>query len=195
MMCEVVITNRLHQTVTKKYDQLHQLTRGQILNNCKNGKKSNKGKTLKGPWWLRPYCAIIRESRNKYLHSAKKDWEWTLEMKSACFPSRHFFGLYKSPEGVMLTFEIKFLFFWDINECESAWEICHERAHCVNTIGGYLCERSCPDGFTAGLQGDCEDINECTLGLHNCTDGVLCSNVPGLFLSPPRIDLFRSRCF
>ncbi|CAG9531889.1 unnamed protein product [Cercopithifilaria johnstoni] len=70
----------------------------------------------------------------------------------------------------------------DINECESAREICHEQAHCVNTIGDYLCERNCPPGFKAGPQGDCEDIDECTLGMHNCTSGVLCINRPGTFL-------------
>uniref|UniRef100_A0A0R3RPP0 Hemicentin-1 n=1 Tax=Elaeophora elaphi TaxID=1147741 RepID=A0A0R3RPP0_9BILA len=78
-------------------------------------------------------------------------------------------------------YRIKDGFCTDINECESTREICHERAHCVNTIGGYLCERNCPPGYKADLQGDCADIDECTLGMHNCTSGVLCVNRPGTF--------------
>uniref|UniRef100_A0A915PUW8 Hemicentin-1 n=1 Tax=Setaria digitata TaxID=48799 RepID=A0A915PUW8_9BILA len=58
----------------------------------------------------------------------------------------------------------------DINECESAQKMCHEKAHCVNTVGDYFCERTCPPGFKASAQGNCEDINECTLGMHNCSD-------------------------
>ncbi|VDK82636.1 unnamed protein product [Litomosoides sigmodontis] len=70
----------------------------------------------------------------------------------------------------------------DMDECESSPKICHEEAHCINTIGDYVCKRTCPSGFKVGTHGDCEDIDECTLGMHNCTDGVLCINRPGTFI-------------
>ncbi|VDN03056.1 unnamed protein product [Thelazia callipaeda] len=69
----------------------------------------------------------------------------------------------------------------DINECESAREICHHKSSCINTAGDYLCERTCPTGYKSGLQGDCEDIDECELGMHNCKAGSRCINKQGGF--------------
>ncbi|XP_073528886.1 fibulin-7 [Phyllobates terribilis] len=71
----------------------------------------------------------------------------------------------------------------DVNECEvyKARGITRLCVHaCINTPGSYRC--SCPAGYK--LLGDgknCEDIDECTLGLHNCTKHSMCINTAGGF--------------
>ncbi|CAH2329676.1 fibulin-7, partial [Pelobates cultripes] len=71
----------------------------------------------------------------------------------------------------------------DVNECEvykmdGAPRLCMHT--CVNTPGTYRC--SCPSGYK--IHGDgktCEDIDECTSGIHNCTRGAMCINTGGSF--------------
>ncbi|XP_063299747.1 fibulin-7 [Pelobates fuscus] len=71
----------------------------------------------------------------------------------------------------------------DVNECEvykmdGAPRLCMHT--CVNTPGTYRC--SCPSGYK--IHGDgktCEDIDECTSGIHNCTRGAMCINIGGSF--------------
>ncbi|KAG8583224.1 hypothetical protein GDO81_008324 [Engystomops pustulosus] len=71
----------------------------------------------------------------------------------------------------------------DVNECEvykaeGTTRLCVHA--CINTPGSYRC--ACPAGYK--LLGDgknCEDLDECTLRLHNCTKHSMCINTAGGF--------------
>jgi hypothetical protein len=53
---------------------------------------------------------------------------------------------------------------------------------CENTPGSYLCVEGCEPGYIWSLkQGECRDIDECSLHKHNCTHGHRCENMPGSF--------------
>jgi hypothetical protein len=55
---------------------------------------------------------------------------------------------------------------------------CHH--HCANTKGSYRC--SCQRGYVLGSDGKtCEDVDECSLGTHDCTGRNFCLNVPGSY--------------
>jgi hypothetical protein len=70
--------------------------------------------------------------------------------------------------------------FLDINECTKNLSPCvSSEAKCVNLEGGYKCERECPNGFEASLNGDCVDVNECLLGKFKCDKGMDCLNTEG----------------
>jgi Calcium-binding EGF domain len=59
----------------------------------------------------------------------------------------------------------------NVDECgDRASNQCHRYAQCIDNYGGYEC--NCNDGFTdmnTSLPGrNCEQLNECKLGTHNC---------------------------
>jgi len=68
------------------------------------------------------------------------------------------------------------LFIADIDECADEIAACGMNERCVNADGGYRCSPACPPGFrprnNSRFAGEaeeaCEDINECSLGLHTC---------------------------
>ena len=59
---------------------------------------------------------------------------------------------------------------------------CGQTARCANTPGSFVC--ACSVGHAASNEdGECEDLNECGLGTHSCSDGagVACANSDGSF--------------
>uniref|UniRef100_A0A6M2DYH6 Putative conserved secreted protein n=1 Tax=Xenopsylla cheopis TaxID=163159 RepID=A0A6M2DYH6_XENCH len=71
----------------------------------------------------------------------------------------------------------------DINECERK-NVCPRFQHCVNTMGSYNCINSikCRHGFKLNEDNQCQDIDECSEGLHECTVGQLCKNRAGSYV-------------
>ncbi|XP_028845519.1 uncharacterized protein LOC114795935 isoform X2 [Denticeps clupeoides] len=67
----------------------------------------------------------------------------------------------------------------NLADCESTGSKCHIYAECLKTRDNkFMCV--CRLGFSGiGLQ--CEDIDECTLGLHNCHPKARCNNTLGSF--------------
>ncbi|XP_076863499.1 fibulin-7 [Brachyhypopomus gauderio] len=69
----------------------------------------------------------------------------------------------------------------DIDECEFFRLTQHGRLclhTCVNTAGSYHCE--CPRGYRLSRDGrNCQDIDECERGVHNCTHEQVCVNTFG----------------
>ena len=57
---------------------------------------------------------------------------------------------------------------------------------CTNTPGSYYC--ACREqGYQFNDRtGECEDINECRLGTHNCSTDLRCKNTDGSFLCKPK---------
>lgn len=75
----------------------------------------------------------------------------------------------------------------DSDECNSGLlPPCSENAYCQNTIGSYVCH--CKTGFIKPANDShfCEDVNECTGGLHNCFGTLKCVNTVGSFECLPR---------
>lgn len=64
----------------------------------------------------------------------------------------------------------------DVDECANGLATCGIGERCVNTEGSYRCSPTCLPGFRLrnspnfvnDTENPCEDINECSLGLHNC---------------------------
>ncbi|XP_071453142.1 protein kinase C-binding protein NELL1-like isoform X3 [Hetaerina americana] len=96
------------------------------------------------------------------------------------------------------------------DECEAGDHACHEHAVCSNTPGGYVCEcakgyhgdgyscrpicnQTCANGGECVAPGRCAcrrgyvgkgceaDLDECSLGLHECHAGSECVNMPGWY--------------
>ncbi|TRY72497.1 hypothetical protein TCAL_10380 [Tigriopus californicus] len=74
----------------------------------------------------------------------------------------------------------------DVNECSEGIHNCTSQSDCINTDGGFQCERqfrgiqSCPSGYLVNqTTGFCEDINECKLGIHDCLPSQRCNNTLG----------------
>ncbi|XP_040207017.1 fibulin-7 [Rana temporaria] len=71
----------------------------------------------------------------------------------------------------------------DVNECEvykteGAPRLCVYT--CINIPGSYRC--ACPSGYKSLGDGkNCEDIDECNSGLHNCSKLSMCINTAGGF--------------
>lgn len=66
----------------------------------------------------------------------------------------------------------------DIDEC--ATNPCKAFEVCENSQGSYHCR--CIDGYSRDEpDGDCEDMNECQLGLHTCTAAQRCDNTAGSY--------------
>ena len=57
---------------------------------------------------------------------------------------------------------------------------------CTNTPGSYYC--ACREqGYKFNERtGECEDINECKLGTHDCSTDLRCKNTDGGFLCKPK---------
>ncbi|XP_041035540.1 fibulin-2-like [Carcharodon carcharias] len=67
----------------------------------------------------------------------------------------------------------------DVDECSlTAATLCSYR--CVNTPGSFTCV--CPEGYVLAPNGrNCRDLEECSLGTHNCTAAETCFNIQGGF--------------
>lgn len=79
----------------------------------------------------------------------------------------------------------------DVDECITGIATCSVGEHCVNTEGSYRCSPICPPGFrlrnnsrsTSKAEEFCEDINECSLGLHTCNSLThYCRNTNGSYI-------------
>uniref|UniRef100_A0A673GE11 Fibulin-2-like n=1 Tax=Sinocyclocheilus rhinocerous TaxID=307959 RepID=A0A673GE11_9TELE len=75
----------------------------------------------------------------------------------------------------------------DVNECVTNTHTCQADERCVNTVGGFVCERqiSCSSGYQL-RNGVCEDIDECVMRTHNCGMGFQCQNTDGSFTCNPK---------
>uniref|UniRef100_A0A8C1ZP30 Fibulin 2 n=1 Tax=Cyprinus carpio TaxID=7962 RepID=A0A8C1ZP30_CYPCA len=75
----------------------------------------------------------------------------------------------------------------DVNECVTNTHTCQANERCVNTVGGFVCERqiSCSSGYQL-RNGVCEDIDECVTRTHNCGMGFQCQNTDGSFTCNPK---------
>eukprot|EP00933_Yihiella_yeosuensis_P011789 TRINITY_DN1194_c0_g1_i1.p1 TRINITY_DN1194_c0_g1~~TRINITY_DN1194_c0_g1_i1.p1 ORF type:complete len:948 (+),score=149.99 TRINITY_DN1194_c0_g1_i1:52-2895(+) len=75
---------------------------------------------------------------------------------------------------------------WGLNNSRDAFRGVQAGTHlcvanlstCTNTYGSYLC--ACNAGYV-GNGKDCQDINECSENLHNCTANSNCSNTVGSY--------------
>ncbi|CBY33082.1 unnamed protein product [Oikopleura dioica] len=76
----------------------------------------------------------------------------------------------------------------DENEClTQGIGICRSSEVCHNVYGSYRCD--CAKGYARPLGSPlCEDIDECSLGLHNCGGEQICQNFPGYFQCLERED-------
>uniref|UniRef100_A0A8C5WLB7 Fibulin 2 n=1 Tax=Leptobrachium leishanense TaxID=445787 RepID=A0A8C5WLB7_9ANUR len=90
----------------------------------------------------------------------------------------------------------------DINECEASPSPCKQGYNCINTLGSYVCQRrqlNCKRGYKPNENGTiCLDIDECSIGLHNCSSVESCYNLPGTHRCDCkkgyRYDHFRKTC-
>ncbi|KAK7119352.1 hypothetical protein R3I94_021252 [Phoxinus phoxinus] len=75
----------------------------------------------------------------------------------------------------------------DVNECVTNTHTCQADERCLNTVGGFVCERqiSCSSGYQL-RSGVCEDIDECVVRTHNCGMGFQCQNTDGSFTCNPK---------
>ena len=116
-------------------------------------------------------------------------------MKEAIQYARVLIILYKGTSNNILATAQLYLGL-DINECENSMNFCN--GTCENTPGSYNC--FCPTGYVPNPKGDLcigrfnfssiqiikiliifPDIDECRLGIHDCSRDALCSNTIGGF--------------
>lgn len=65
----------------------------------------------------------------------------------------------------------------DLDECSMITNLCQYQ--CINTLGSYEC--ICPPGFSLERNRQCRDVDECQLGIHNCSADDICVNIRGGF--------------
>ena len=96
---------------------------------------------------------------------------------------------------------------FDIDECSLGIHDCSIRTNCINELGKYNCEClagyndanctnldvmvcqvinqdfvcACKDGFDEHSNGTCTDIDECSLGIHECSEISSCFNDIGTY--------------
>uniref|UniRef100_UPI0035900F1F hemicentin-1 n=1 Tax=Myxine glutinosa TaxID=7769 RepID=UPI0035900F1F len=66
---------------------------------------------------------------------------------------------------------------YDINECLQG--VCHSAQRCQNTRGSYRCIDLCLPGMLLADNGTCVDIDECSMGTHECKYNQVCENMSG----------------
>uniref|UniRef100_A0A8C1LPZ8 EGF-like domain-containing protein n=1 Tax=Cyprinus carpio TaxID=7962 RepID=A0A8C1LPZ8_CYPCA len=91
----------------------------------------------------------------------------------------------------------------DIDECALVSDTCKGGMKCINHYGGYLClpqnaqifitnedessqrvvagASQCLPGFTLDEQNYCQDVDECSQGLHTCNADQICYNTRGSY--------------
>ncbi|XP_029995516.1 fibulin-2-like isoform X2 [Sphaeramia orbicularis] len=76
----------------------------------------------------------------------------------------------------------------DINECVQGSHNCGPTFDCVNTEGSFRCNPKprCSVGFNVDAQGNCVDVDECTLALP-CSPGFNCINTVGSYMCQRKI--------
>ena len=97
---------------------------------------------------------------------------------------------------------------YDINECSLSIHDCPIRSNCINKVGSYDCECYagyndmnctdlnvmvcqmndqcvCKDGYDEHVNGTCTDVNECSLGTHQCQKDLDCVNESGSYKCDP----------
>ncbi|XP_078596282.1 uncharacterized protein LOC144873139 isoform X2 [Branchiostoma floridae x Branchiostoma japonicum] len=71
----------------------------------------------------------------------------------------------------------------DINECDGS--SCPRGTKCINTVGSYRCQRlvTCGPGYELNAdESNCEDIDECARGTHDCQGLSECKNNRGSYI-------------
>uniref|UniRef100_A0A8C4R775 EGF-like domain-containing protein n=1 Tax=Eptatretus burgeri TaxID=7764 RepID=A0A8C4R775_EPTBU len=66
---------------------------------------------------------------------------------------------------------------YDLNECLQ--DVCRSAQRCQNTRGSYRCIDLCLPGMVLADNGTCVDIDECSLGTHECKYNQVCENMSG----------------
>uniref|UniRef100_A0A8C6UI29 Fibulin 2 n=1 Tax=Neogobius melanostomus TaxID=47308 RepID=A0A8C6UI29_9GOBI len=76
----------------------------------------------------------------------------------------------------------------DVDECVQRSHSCGPDLDCVNTIGSFRCNPKprCATGFSKDLQGNCADVDECTLS-QPCGPGSNCINTVGSYVCNRKI--------
>eukprot|EP00933_Yihiella_yeosuensis_P000658 TRINITY_DN10103_c0_g1_i1.p1 TRINITY_DN10103_c0_g1~~TRINITY_DN10103_c0_g1_i1.p1 ORF type:complete len:890 (+),score=119.49 TRINITY_DN10103_c0_g1_i1:43-2712(+) len=124
-------------------------------------------------------CVNVNECKlqihNCDIHASCNDTEGSFTC--SCLPGyngsgTHFSGKWPPIDGC-----------WDTDECRrplDKWNktACVKGAKCTNTIGSYSCV--CGPGYVGDGQ-NCTNVNECTLGVHNCHKKASCNETEGSF--------------
>ncbi|XP_062596320.1 serine-rich adhesin for platelets-like, partial [Saccostrea cucullata] len=77
----------------------------------------------------------------------------------------------------------------NINECVDP-SLCSATEVCVDNLGSYSCQ--CVSGYQRNALQICQNVDECSLALHNCTSTETCQDIPGSFLCPCQVGYQRN---
>ena len=64
----------------------------------------------------------------------------------------------------------------DLDECKQK-DICANNAECTNKFGSYDC--TCKSGYNGDGFSKCSDVNECLVGIDECSSDATCTNTQG----------------